>query len=297
MKEQRIPGIYGIDTRALTKKLREKGVMLGKILPDKPTFEGSKKEDSKIKNIDNQDYNINDPNKLNLVAEVSTKEKIIYLAKEVKTGQSNSAAQNTLNTKSARVANARVLLVDCGVKNNIIRCFLKRGVTVIRVPWDYDFNKESDKEYDGIFVSNGPGDPKKCRETIKQLRTAMKRMEKESPKPIFGICLGNQLLALAAGADTYKLKYGHRSQNQPCVEIGTEHCYITSQNHGYAVNEETLPKNWLPWFRNANDETNEGIKHKTKPFFSVQFHPEAAPGPVDTEFLFDKFVKLLKSRI
>lgn len=248
LKENNISGLYGVDTRELTKKLRDKGVMLGKII-----F-----EDESEKNIDFTDPNIN-----NLVAEVSTKEKIVY----------------SKGTK-------KVLLVDCGVKNNIIRCFLKRNITVIRVPWDYDFNSE---DYDGLFISNGPGDPKQCKATIEHLKKALSK-----DKPIFGICLGNQLLALAAGADTYKLKYGHRSQNQPCYEVGTKRCYITSQNHGYAVDESTLPSDWKPWFRNANDETNEGIMHKSKPFFSVQFHPEAAPGPVDTEFLFDKFIELIK---
>lgn len=248
LKENNIPGLYGIDTRELTKKLRDKGVMLGKIV-----FENDSEED----------INFADPNVNNLVSEVSTKEKIVY-----------------------QKGNKKVLIIDCGVKNNIIKCFLKRDITVIRVPWDYDFSSE---DYDGLFISNGPGDPKQCKATIENIR---KELSKE--KPIFGICLGNQLLALAAGADTYKLKYGHRSQNQPCYELGTKRCYITSQNHGYAVDESTLLPDWKPWFRNANDETNEGIMHKSKPFFSVQFHPEAAPGPVDTEFLFDKFIELIE---
>ncbi len=179
-----------------------------------------------------------------------------------------------------------VLLVDCGVKNNIIRSFLKIDITIIRVPWDYDFTKE---QYDGLFISNGPGDPKQCEKTIEHIKMAL-----QQNKPIFGICLGNQLLALAAGADTYKLKYGHRSQNQPCVLTGTKRCYITSQNHGFAVREETLPKDWSSFFKNNNDGTNEGIRHERKPFFSVQFHPEATPGPTDTDFLFDDFISLLK---
>ena len=244
LKEHDIPGIYGIDTRELTKKLREHGVMLGKVIVDK-------------------NISIADPNKRNLVDEVSIKQKIVY-----------------------KRGSTRVLLIDCGVKNNIIRSFLKRDITVIRVPWDYDF---SDEEYDGLFISNGPGDPKYCRTTVENIRKAMRE-----DKPIFGICLGNQLIGLAAGADTYKLKYGHRSQNQPCLEFGTKRCYITSQNHGYALDDKKLPDDWSIWFKNLNDNTNEGIKHKTKPFCSVQFHPEATPGPVDTEFLFDKFIKDIK---
>lgn len=244
-----IPGIYGIDTRALTQKLREHGVMLGRI-----TLGNKKPRRDKIEN----------PNKLNLVAEVSTDKVQIY-------------------GRGAR--KKKVLFVDCGGKYNIIRSFLNRGVSVIRVPWDHDF---TDTDYDGLFISNGPGDPKMADKTVKNLRKALK-----DSKPILGICLGNQLLARAAGAKTYKLKYGHRSQNQPCVEVGTKRCYITSQNHGYAVDEKTLPRDWKPWFRNANDDTNEGIIHKKKPFMAVQFHPEATPGPEDSEWIFDEFIKKL----
>lgn len=242
--ENKTPAIYGIDTRALTKILREKGTMLGKIVFD-------------------HDIPFRDPNKDNLVDMVSIKEKKVYG-----------------NGKT------KILLVDCGVKYNIIRCFLKRDCTVIRVPWDYEFSKV---DYDGLFISNGPGDPKMCITTIANLKIAL-----TTNKPIWGICLGNQLLALAAGADTYKLKYGHRSQNQPCRLEGTKKCYITSQNHGFAVDNKSLPKDWEVYFTNANDGTCEGIKHKTKPFFSVQFHPEACAGPVDTEFLFDEFLDFVR---
>jgi len=248
LKERDIPAIYGIDTRQLTKKLREHGVMLGKVVVEEDSEERVEQDD---------------PNEKNLVAEVSIKEKKVY-----------------------GTGSLRIVVVDCGVKNNIIRCFLKRDVTVIRVPWDYDFNEE---EYDALFISNGPGDPTHCVATIENVKKAMK-----TGKPVFGICLGNQILGLAAGASTFKLKYGHRSQNQPCYEVGTKRCYITSQNHGYALDDSKLPKDWEIWFKNLNDETNEGIRHKTKPFFSVQFHPEAAPGPTDTEFLFDRFVSLIK---
>lgn len=243
LKEHGVPGLYGVDTRALTKKLREKGVMKGWIVPEGEVRPVSRTE--------------GDP-----VAEVSCGGRTVY-----------------------RRGKKRVLLIDCGVKDRIIWNFLDRDVTVIRVPWDHDISKEA---YEGLFISNGPGDPKECRMTIASIKKAL-----ADTRPIFGICLGNQLLALAAGGDTYKLKYGHRGQNQPCREVGTERCYITSQNHGYAVDETKLPKGWVPWFRNLNDGTNEGIRHERYPFFSVQFHPESTPGPTDTEFLFEKFISLL----
>lgn len=180
----------------------------------------------------------------------------------------------------------KMILVDAGIKNSTIRKFVERGVMVKRVPWDYDFTKE---ECDALFISNGPGDPKKCKALITHTEQFMKRNI-----PILGICLGSQILSLAAGADTYKLKYGHRSQNQPCILEGTNRCFITTQNHGYAVKEGTLPRNFDVWFRNANDGTIEGIKHKNKPFAAVQFHPEANAGPVDTEWIFDEFVSMIK---
>ncbi len=180
-----------------------------------------------------------------------------------------------------------IIAIDCGMKNNIVRNFLKRDVSVIRVPWNYDFIKEGLK-FDGVFISNGPGDPAMLTETRKIIQKAMKLK-----KPIFGICLGCQIMALAAGAKTYKLKFGHRAQNQPCIDTETDHCYITSQNHGFAVDENSLPKDWKVWLTNANDNTIEGIKHKTLPFFSCQFHPEAAPGPTDTVHFFDEFVEML----
>lgn len=249
LKEEGIPGIYGIDTRALTKKLREHGVMMGKIVI------GDAKADL---------TNFGQYGNVNYVDKVSCKEVIIYGEGEGK---------------------KRVVLVDCGVKHNIIRCLLKRNVTVIRVPWDYDFNT---LEYDGLFISNGPGDPDTCDAAVQNIRKAL-----SGDKPICGICMGNQLLAKAGGASIYKLKYGHRSHNQPVRMVGTEKCFITSQNHGYAVDNDTLGADWEPLFINMNDGTNEGIRHKTKPFFSSQFHPEACSGPTDTEFMFDKFVELL----
>jgi carbamoyl-phosphate synthase small subunit len=245
MKQSDVPALTGIDTRQVTKKLRKKGTLLGKIIHGR------------------EKLSFHDPNKQNLVSLVSVKEPVIY-----------------------RKGERRILLVDCGAKNSIIRAFLKRNFTVVRVPWDYDFSNE---DADGIVLSNGPGDPKKCKETITHVKTVLSKNI-----PILGICLGSQILALAAGANTYKLKYGHRSQNQPCIEAGTNRCYITSQNHGYAVYADTLPQDWREWFSNGNDQTNEGIKHVSKPFFGAQFHPEASPGPDDTEFLFDLFMRAMK---
>ena len=245
--EQQVPGLFGIDTRALTKKLREKGSMLGKI------------------EFDGQSIPFYDPNQHNLVAEVSTKE-----VKQYGNGK------------------YKVVLVDCGVKYNILRCLLRRDVTVIRVPWDYDFNRET---CDGIFLSNGPGDPARCETTIAHIAQALK-----GDTPIMGICLGNQLMARAAGANTYKLKYGHRSHNQPVMQPGGTRCYITSQNHGFAIDDSTLPSDWETLFINVNDGTNEGIRHRSKPFFSAQFHPEASSGPVDTEYLFDIFIDHISAR-
>ena len=245
--EENVVGICGIDTRALTKILRDKGSMLGKIIVDG------------CSNID-----FYDPNKENLVGKASCKEVIEY-----------------------GIGNAKnVVLVDCGVKNNIIRCLLRRGAHVIRVPWDYDFTSI---DYDGLFISNGPGNPDFAEATVANIKKAF-----GIGKPICGICMGNQLLSKAAGAKVYKLKYGHRGQNQPVREVGTNHCFVSSQNHGFAVDTTSLSADWEPYFVNMNDGTNEGIKHKTKPFFSTQFHPEACGGPTDTEFVFDIFMDLLK---
>lgn len=184
----------------------------------------------------------------------------------------------------------RVVLVDCGVKHNIIRCLLKRGVEVVRVPWDYDFNT---LDFDGLFLANGPGDPDTCVKTVDNIRTFLANSR---VRPCMGICMGNQLLSKAAGASIYKLKYGHRSHNQPVRMVGTNRCFVTSQNHGYAVRTETLPSDWEALFINMNDGSNEGVRHKTNPWFSAQFHPEAASGPVDAEFLFDDYINLLNQQ-
>ncbi|MBR1901441.1 MAG: carbamoyl-phosphate synthase large subunit [Bacteroidaceae bacterium] len=263
LKREGIPAISGIDTRRLTKLLREHGVMRGRI-----------EINSKFK-IQNSNLNTEeDYGSINWVEKVSCKEVITY--------KPSNSQLSTLNSQLKTV-----VLVDCGVKANIIRCLLKRGVEVIRVPWDYDFNQ---LEFDGLFLANGPGDPEQCSKTVEHIRTFLNNKE---VKPLMGICLGNQLLARAAGAKTYKLKYGHRSHNQPVQQVGTTKCYITSQNHGYAVDANTLPADWEPLFVNMNDGSNEGIRHKTNPWFSAQFHPEACSGPTDTEWMFDEFVDSL----
>ena len=249
--ENKIPAIVGIDTRALTQKLREKGVMLGKII------------------IDNNDIPFYNPNRENLVAKVSI----------------NAPKTHKPETKKPK---AQIALLNCGAKKSIISCLTKRGAEVIELPWNFDPFKNN-LNIHGLVISNGPGDPKMAKESINIIRKALNKKI-----PTFGICLGNQLLTLAAGGDTYKLKFGHRAQNQPTLEVGTKRCYITTQNHGFAVNEKKLPKGFKPWFINANDNTNEGIIHETLPIFSVQFHPEAAPGPTDTDFLFDKFMENFK---
>lgn len=211
------------------------------------------------------DIPFHDPNEENLVARVSTKEV---------TWQGEG--------------DITVALIDCGAKRNIVRSLVAKGVRVVTVPWDYDLFADR-VQFDGILISNGPGNPKMAEATIETLRRAM-----QYGVPTMGICLGHQLLALAAGGDTYKLKFGHRSQNQPSLLSGTRRCYITTQNHGFAVG--TLPPDFEPWFINANDGSNEGMRHISQPFFSVQFHPEAAPGPMDTDWIFTHFLDVVRER-
>ena len=248
LQREKVPGITGIDTRQLTKVLREHGVMMGR-LEFSENFEYSE---------------FSDYGSVNWVDRVSCKDIIRY----------NEGAGK------------KVVLVDCGVKANIIRCLIHRGVEVIRVPWNYDYTA---MDFDGLFLANGPGDPDMCEDAVDIIRKQMS----QSRKPICGICMGNQLLAKAGGARIYKLKYGHRSHNQPVREVGTNRCYVTSQNHGYAVDAATLGREWRELFVNMNDGSNEGIRHQTNPWFSSQFHPEACSGPVDTEFMFDLFIEAL----
>ena len=257
LKREQVPGITGIDTRELTKVLREHGVMMGKILfDDMPDV------------VPEAEYE-----GVNWVAQVSCKQVVEYKPE---------------NASASGAKPKRVVLVDCGVKHNIIRNLLRRGVEVVRVPWDYDLNT---LDFDGLFLANGPGDPDMCEKAVENIR---RFLESPNVRPCMGICMGNQLLSKAAGATIYKLKYGHRSHNQPVRMVGTERCFITSQNHGYAVDTSTLSEDWEPLFVNMNDGSNEGIRHKTNPWFSAQFHPEAASGPLDTEFLFDEFVRCLE---
>jgi len=250
LKEHKVPGITGIDTRALTKHLRERGVTLGKI----------------VTNGNDGAFPFYDPTKEHLVAKVSSPE---------------------IKTYGAETGNVKILAVDCGMKTNIIRAMVSRGACVTVVPWDYDITSNID-DYDGLFISNGPGDPTHCQTTIGHLKTLISRTS--NVKPIFGICLGHQLLSLAAGCSYNKMLYGHRGHNQPCIDQIDGRCYITSQNHGYVIGNESIKGEWNPYFINANDGSNEGIIHESKPFSSVQFHPEAKGGPEDTGFLFDNFL-------
>jgi carbamoyl-phosphate synthase small subunit len=260
--DEGIPGIYGVDTRRLTKKLRAHGVMLGIL----QVCEAG--EDPSLDKLLKEAKSIPDPNLTDLVRQVSVKEPVHYKVE----------------------GKHSVVLIDCGVKYSIIRNLLKRGISVVRVPYDFSAKEIMEYKPSGVFLSNGPGDPKKCVKTIDCIRELVEKV------PLMGICLGAQILTLALGGDTYKLKYGHRSQNQPALDLNTNRCYITTQNHGYAVESESLKKTPLEaWFMNPNDKTVEGVKHKSKPVFAVQWHPEASPGPYDTGFLFDTFANMLEA--
>jgi len=248
LEKEKVPGIYGIDTRALTIRLRDRGTMRGKILIEGKSYVSLEKI-----NLSNHDgVSLN---------------KIKTYTPEKKSG-------------------IKIALVDCGVKANIIRCFLNRGVEVTRIPCNQDFDMA---QYDGLLISNGPGDPKEYKKLIEAVKKAL-----SVKKPVLGIGLGNLIMALAAGADTYRLQFGHRGQNQPSIEEGSPRCYVTTQNHSYAVRAESLPKDWAAWFTNANDGTIEGIKNETLPFSAVQFYPEGCPGSRDTEFVFDRFINQIK---
>jgi carbamoyl-phosphate synthase small subunit len=257
LTEQKVPGISGIDTRALTQRLREKGTMLGvlKVSSSPISLDTMTKEVSRIQ----------DPNKQDLVQGVTTNEPVYYEGKRRST----------------------VVVIDCGVKNGILRSLLAKGVSVVRVPYDYPTNKILEWRPSGIVISNGPGDPTIDKPTIKTTTQLI-----ETELPIMGICLGAQIIALAASARTYKLKFGHRAVNHPCMEIETGRCFVTTQNHGYSIDADSLKDtDFSPSFVNINDKTVEGIKHKKKPVLGIQWHPESSPGPLDTRFLLDKFVE------
>ncbi len=261
LRSENVPGIYGIDTRKLTKKLRVEGVMLGILQAC------AEEEEPNIEKILKEVKTVTDPNSTDLVAKVTIKDPVFH-----EVGGSNL-----------------VVLIDCGVKYGILRNVLKRKINVVRVPSDFSAKDILEYKPNGVIVSNGPGDPKKCVKTIECVRELV-----DESIPTMGICLGTQILALALGGDTYKLKYGHRSQNQPVLDLRTRRCYITTQNHGYAVNADSLEgTNLKASFMNANDKTVEGIKHKERSVFALQWHPEASPGPYETEFLFDEFLKFL----
>jgi len=264
--EQRIPGVYNIDTRELTKKLRVNGVMAGAIsssVVQKGELANSEVDVRELSSlIKNQQYGQQD-----FMPEVST----------------NMPREYGDNTKET------IVLLDTGTKNSIIRNILRIGFKVVSLPWDSSFEEVMSYEPKGIVISNGPGDPKVCKtaiNTAEQLITAS--------IPTLGICLGEQILALAAGADTYKLKFGHRGQNKPCMDLRNNRTYITSQNHGYGIDHKSLENTGFKiWFSNTDDQTVEGIEHESKPIIAVQFHPEASPGPYDCIFVFERFKELL----
>jgi carbamoyl-phosphate synthase small subunit len=255
LAEEGIVGLTGVDTRGLTRRLRERGTMQGWLYPATMSAEDARNE---ARGVDMREE---------VFRSVAPDEPIRY-------------GDGKLT----------ILLVDVGAKDNIVRSLLARDASVIRAPWHADLAALA-RQADGIVIGNGPGDPKDLAPLIRQVRSLLGTYQ----KPIFGVCLGNQILALAAGGDTYKLPYGHRGVNQPVQDLLSRRCYVTSQNHGYAVKDESLPKDWEAWFVNINDGTNEGIRSSQFPYFSVQFHPEASPGPQDTGFLFDDFMRLVRS--
>ena len=294
LRENGVPAVYGIDTRALTKRIRSKGSMLGRLLAPNPQAPLRQAVGGELDPAANWrarfiDVPWHDPNHDNLVARVSCEQPALYTPADTAPAGLRTANAAPLRHPSGRPL--RVLALHMGMKLNQVRCFTTRGVELKVVPWDYAFDDPAVEQepYDGLFISNGPGDPTMCAAAVERIRGMLQRSV-EKVVPIFGICLGHQLLALAAGAQTKKMKFGNRGQNIPCTDQQSGRCYITSQNHGYAVDSASLPADWAELFVNANDGSNEGIYCRTRPFFSVQFHPESTPGPRDTEFLFDVFL-------
>ena len=250
-----LPILSGIDTRSLTQRLRERGTMQGWLYRSEM---GLKKAQRAATAID------------------------------MSVGVFSRVAPEARSTHGDGELN--VVLVDVGAKDGIVECLVRRGARVTRVPWHEDFLADA-RNADGVIIGNGPGDPQDLDAVVQRLRSLIAGFS----GPIFGVFLGHQLLARAAGFETYKLRYGHRGSNQPVREVHSGRCYVTSQNHGYAVDQTRCPSDWEPWFVNLNDGTNEGIRMNGRPVFSVQFHPEGRPGPTDTEFLFDEFLALAGS--
>ena len=259
LNKENVPGISGIDTRALTKKLRTGGVMMAALVVSSKEIDD---EEIKKQLTSTQDYNSE-----KFMDMVSTKEEQVFG-----------------NEKQT------VVVIDTGVKNAIIRNIRNLGYKVVKVPWNTPIEKILSHKPKGVVISNGPGDPQNCPETI---ATAKSLIDKNIPT--LGICLGAQIIGLAGNADTYKLKYGHRGQNKPCINLDDNHVYVTSQNHGYCINPDSLKNSDFDlWFTNADDKTVEGIKHKKQKCIAVQFHPEASPGPYDCKFIFEKLKTLME---
>lgn len=261
LKEQDIPGIEWIDTRAVTKILREEGVQVGLLA----VYDEGETPD--IEKLKQRVADAEDPNNRHLASEVSTKK-----VKEFSPSNPHGS----------------VVVLDLGVKYNILRNFVKRRIKVIVVPYDYSYEQIMAYEPDGVFISNGPGDPAIYSNAIQVCKDLI-----TNDIPTFGICLGNQIIGLAAGGESYKLKYGHRGGNKTVINVDTKQCYITSQNHGYCV-RDFEKGGFREFLKNIDDDSNEGLIHKTKPLLAVQFHPEASPGPLDNLYLFDKFLELME---